>query len=118
MNKWVDVTKSFSKKARHYKNLYMEIDEMFDDAVEVSLFSCEEGPYEIFFTYDIFHGIIYTDAETAYEKRNEIKEALEVEYRVNKKVTNDFIHAFAKKYDVQLPNDIFFDFNLDSFFGQ
>ena len=112
MDKWIDVTNSFSKKNRHYKNLYMEINEVYGDELEVSLFSCKEGPYEIYFSYDIFYGIIYVDAATAYEKRNEIKKELEMEFRKNKKVTSEFINSFGEKYDVQLPNDIFFDFKL------
>jgi hypothetical protein len=112
MSKWVDVTNSFSERDRHYKNLYMEINEVYDGVVEVSLFSCKEEPYEIYFTYDIFYGIIYAEAATAYAKRNEIKKELEMEYRKNKQPTRDFINDFATKYDVQLPNDIFFNFNL------
>jgi len=115
MSKWVDVTNSFSEEDRHYKNLYMEINEVYD-VVELSLFSCLEGPYEIYFSYDRFYGIIYVDAATAHEKRNEIKKELEAEYSKNKKPTNDFINGFALKYDVQLPNDIFFDFNPEKYF--
>ena len=113
MKKWIDVTDSFSEKDRHYKNLYLEINEVYDGVIELSLFSCAEGPFEIYFSYDIFYGIIYSDAASAHKKRSEIKKALEAEYNKNKKPTNDFINAFAKKYDVHLPNDIFFDFKLD-----
>ena len=115
MNKWVDVTNTFSESERHYKNLYLELCEVFDDVVELSLFSCPEGPYEIYFTYDIFYGIVYVEATVAHEKRNEIKKELEMEYCKNKQATSDFINSFAAKYDVQLPNDIFFDFDLESF---
>ena len=115
MNNWVDVTSSFSEKERYYKNLYMEINEMYDDVVEVSLFSCMEGLYEIYFSYDIFYGIIYVEAETAHEKRNEVKKELEMEYNKNKQATRDFINSFAAKHDVQLPHDIFFNFNLEDF---
>ena len=115
MRKWIDVTDSFSEKARHYKNLYMEVNEVFGDVVEVSLFSCVEGLYEIYFTYDFFYGIIYVEAEAAHEKRNEIKKALEMEYRKNKRPTNGFINGFVAKYNVQLPNDIFFDFDMNGF---
>ena len=93
----------------------MEVNEVYDDVVEVSLFSCIEGPYEIYFTYDIFYGIIYVEAAMAHEKRNEIKKELEKEYRENKQPTSDFINNFAAKHDVQLPNDILFDFDLESF---
>ena len=39
MNEWVNVTDSFSESQRHYKNTYLEICEVFDEVVEVSLFS-------------------------------------------------------------------------------
>jgi len=112
MSKWVDVTSCFSEKRRHYKDLYMEINEVYDDVVEVSLFSSKEGPFEIYFSYNKFYGIIYVDATSAYEKRNEIKKVLEAEYRKNKKPTSAFINDFAKKYEVCLPGDIFFNFNF------
>ena len=112
MKEWVDVTDAFSEGARHYKDLYMEINEVFDDVVEVSLFSCEEGPYEIYFSYDIFYGIIYVEAAKAYEKREEVKKELEKEYRKHKKATDIFINSFAKKHDVQMPIDIIFDFDI------
>jgi hypothetical protein len=115
MNKWVDVTNTFSEEARYYKNLYMEINEVYDDFIELSLFSSTESDYEIYFSYDIFYGIIYVNATTAHEKREEIKNELEVEYNKNKKVTNDFINDFGAKYDVQLPNDILFDFDIADF---
>ena len=51
----------------------------------------------------------------AHEKHKEIKKELEMEYCKNKQPTSDFINDFAAKYDVQLPNDIFFDFDLESF---
>jgi hypothetical protein len=115
MNKWVDVTSSFSEESRHYKDLYMEINEVYDGVVEVSLFSCEEGSYEIYFSYGRFYGIIYVDEINAHEKRDEIKKELETEYRKNKKVTDAFINDFAVKHDVQMPSDILFDFDLASF---
>ena len=115
MKKWVDVTDTFRKKDRHYKSLYLEIDEMYDDAVEVSLFSNKKGPYEIYFAFDIFYGIVYADAAKAHETRNEMKKDLEKAYRKNKQPTDDFINTFAVKYDVQIPNDMFFDFDLTSF---
>ena len=115
MSEWIDVTSSFEEEDRYYKNLYMEINEVFDGVVELSLFTCEDGLFEIYFSYDRFYGIIYADASEAHEKRNEIKKVLETEYRKNKEPTSSFINDFAAKYDVQLPNDIYFDFNLESF---
>ena len=115
MKKWVDVTDTFDEEERYYKDLYLEIDEVFDEVVEVSLFSSNEGPYEIYFSYDIFHGIVYIEAEEAHEKRNEIKKEPEKEYRKNKKPMGDFINSFAEKHDVKLPDDIYFDFNIEDF---
>ena len=37
----------FSESQRYYKHTYLEIDEVYDEELEVSLFSSEEGPYEI-----------------------------------------------------------------------
>jgi len=112
MKKWVDVTNSFSERDRHYKNLYLEINEVYDDVIEVSLFSCTDEPFEIYFSFDKFYGIIYVEAANAHEKRDEIKKDLEKEYRKNKKSTSGFINDFCAKHNVQLPNDIFFDFKL------
>jgi len=115
MSKWVDVTNTFSDKSRYYKNLFLEICEVYDNVVELSLFTSTEEPYEIYFSYDIFYGIVYVEATTAHEKFSEMKKELEIEYRKNKKATNKFINNFASKHDVKMPNDIFFDFNLKNF---
>lgn len=109
MNKWVNVTDSFSEKQRHYNNTYLEIDEVYDGVVEVSLFSSKERPYEIYFSFGIFYGIIYVDAEKADSKREEIKIELLNEYLNNKEPSRKFINSFAKKHKVRMPNDIFFD---------
>lgn len=112
MNKWVNVTESFSEDNRHYNNTYLEIDEVYADVVEVSLFSSQEGPYEIYVSYGIMYGIIYVDAENAYSKREEIKQELEKEYVKHNEPTDEFIDAFCKKYNVSLPNDVLFNFPL------
>ena len=52
MMKWKNVTDTFSEKQRYYKEKYLEIDEVYDDALEVSVFSAVDGPYEIYFSYD------------------------------------------------------------------
>lgn len=109
MSKWENVTESFTEEDRHYKDTYLEINEVYDGVVEVSLFSRERGLHEIYFSYGIFYGIIYAKAEKAFAKREEIKKELEQEYLVHKEPTNEFINAFTKKHGVCLPNDIFFD---------
>lgn len=114
--KWVDVTETFSERERHYKKTYLEIDEVFDNTVEVSLFSSFEDDYEIYISYGKMYGIVYAEADQAYELREEIKKVLEEEYRKSAEPTGEFINAFAKKYNLCLPNDIFFDESI--FFGE
>ena len=105
MESWKNVTNTFSEKRRHYRNTYLEICEVYDEAVEVSVFSSESQPYEIYVSY----GVIYSNAEDAYAKLEEIKKVLEKEYKENKEPTDEFIEAFAEKYQLELPQDIIFD---------
>jgi hypothetical protein len=107
--KWENVTETFSEDARHYSNTYLEICEVYDGVVEVSLFSSIEHLYEIYFSYGIMYGIIYVDAENAYSKREEIKDELAQEYKIRKEPTSEFINAFVEKHEVCMPNDILFD---------
>lgn len=109
MEKWKNVTDTFSEESRHYKNTYLEICEVYDDAVEVSVFSSESQPYEIYVSYGRMHGIIYSNAEDAYAKLGEIKKVLEEEYKENKEPTTEFVETFVEKYQLKLPLDIFFD---------
>lgn len=109
MYKWENVTEHFSEDARHYKNTYMEINEVYDDKVEVSLFSSQEGPYEIYFSYGMFYGIIYVDAKDAAAKREEVKKELALAYNDNKEPTGEFINTSGEKHEVSLPSDILFD---------
>lgn len=109
MPEWKDVTECFSESQRHYKETYLEIDEVYDDKVEVSLFSTPDDLYEIYFSYGILHGIVYVEAEKAEAKREEIKKELELEYQAHKEPTGDFINSFCEKHEAALPDDIFFD---------
>lgn len=109
LNNWKNVTGIFSEEDRHYKNTYMEINEVYDEVLEVSLFSSKEGPYELYFSYGIFYGIIYVDAKKAESKREEIKKELKQAYQKHKEPTSEFINSFSDKHTVSLPNDIFFD---------
>ena len=84
MEKWRNVTKTFSKAQRHYRNMYLEICEVFDDKLEVSLFSSKVESYEIYFSYGIMYGIIYAEEENAALKYEEVKKELELEYRQRK----------------------------------
>ena len=49
MNQWKNVTGFFSEEDRYYKNTYLEISEVYDEKIEVSLFSSEEDQWEVFF---------------------------------------------------------------------
>ncbi len=115
MYTWRDVTETFSEEQRYYKDTYLEIDEVYNEEVEVSLFSAQEGPYEIYVSYGIMYGIIYVDADEAEAKREEVKKELAEEYEKHKEPTGDFINSFCERHNVCLPNDIFFD--TSSFFG-
>lgn len=106
MESWKNVTNTFSEKRRHYMNTYLEICEVYDEAVEVSVFSSESQPYEIYVSYGRMYGIIYSNAEDAYVKLEEIKKVLEKEY---KEPTTEFIKTFVEKYQLELPQDTFFD---------
>lgn len=116
MAEWKNVTDYFSEEQRHYNGKYLEIDEVYDDEVEVSVFSALNEPYEIYFSYDKFYGIVYAEKEVVYEVRDKMKRELQAEYEKNKKVTNEFINQFAEKYDVNMPPDILFNFDLSKFF--
>lgn len=106
---WINVTEEFTERQRHYNNKYLEIDEVYDELLEVSLFSSEEESYEIYVSYGIMYGIVYVEKEKAYELREEIKSVLEKEYQEHKEPTSQFINTFCKKYEMCIPNDIFFN---------
>lgn len=55
------------------------------------------------------YGIIYSNAEDAYAKLEEIKKVSEKEYKENKEPTDEFVETFAEKYQLELPQDIIFD---------
>lgn len=99
---WRDVTDYFSESQRHYRGTYMEIDEVYDESVEVSLFSSPDEEYEIYISYGCMYGIIYVEKEKAYELREEVKQVLEREYKIRKEPTDEFIDEFAEKYKLKL----------------
>ena len=68
MARWENVTNTFSEERRHYLNTYLEKCEVYDGTVEVSIFSSESQPYEIYVSYGRMYGIIYSNAEDAYAK--------------------------------------------------
>lgn len=109
MYAWRNVTELFSESQRHYKDCYLEIDEVYDECVEVSLFSSQKGLYEIYVSYGCMYGIIYAEAEEAEAKREEVKIVIEKEYQKHKEPTDKFINEFAEKYKLCMPSDILFD---------
>jgi len=112
MKSWRNVTETFSERERHYKNMYLETCQVFDEKLEVSLFSSEDDPYEIYFSYGRFYGIIYAEEGVAVEEYETVRKELEQEYRKRKETTAAFINEFAAKYRVCLPSDILFDFKF------
>lgn len=109
MGNWRNVTNTFSEERRHYLNTYLEICEVYDEAVEVSVFSAVANPYEIYVSYGIMYGIIYCDKEEAYEKFEEIKQVLQKDYEENKEPSDEFMRMFIDTYGLCLPNDVLFD---------
>jgi len=103
---WENVTEFFSEDERHYKNTYLEMNEVYNGKIEVSLFSSKEGLYEIYFSYGRLYGIIYVDAEKAESKREEVKNELAQEYQKHEEPTSEFVNVFCEKHKVSLPNDL------------
>jgi hypothetical protein len=112
--KWIDKTDTFEE--RRWKDKYLEICEVLDDKIEVNLYSCNDvNNYEIYVNYGIMYGIIYVHKDNAVKLREEIKKVIYDDYEKNgyneDKLTDEFINEFGKKYNITIPNDIFFDEN-------
>lgn len=113
---WVNVTEYFSEEQRNYNGKYLEIDEVYDDVVEVSYFSSPDDENEIYVSMGIMYGITYVHEHEADEIRNQIKAELEVEYKKNgENISSTFINNFAEKYRLCLPNDMFFSDDIFDF---
>ncbi len=113
MAQWEDVTNGFSEKERHYKDTYLEIDEVCGEELEVSLFSAKDRDYEIYFSFgERFYGIVYAKPEEAWQIREQMKKELEEECKRSKEPSDEFIDYFAEKFHVEMPMDTVFDFNL------
>ncbi len=112
MAEWRDVTSTFSEAQRHYKDTYLEQDEVYDEDLELSVFSTEDREYEIYFSYGRFYGIVYVQPEDTFDLRDQIKEELQNAYDETREPTDDFINRFAKKYEANLPLDMYYDFDL------
>lgn len=110
--KWIDKTDTFEK--RQWKDKYLEICEVLDDKIEVNLYSCEDiNNYEIYVNYGVMYGIVYVHKDNAIKLKEEIKSVIYKDYMKNgyseDMPTDEFISDFNKKYNIQIPNDIFFD---------
>ena len=117
---WKEVTDHFSEKQRHYKDTYLEIDQVYfnkkDETVcEVSIFSSMTGPYEIYISFGKMYGIIYTDEKRGYDLQKEIMQVFEEEYkkRSSKEPSGKFIDWFCEKYGVDIPADTFFNWDIE-----
>ena len=112
--KWIDKTATFEN--REWKDKFLEICEVLDDKIEVNLYSCDDiNNYEIYVSYGIMYGIVYAHKNKAEKLREEIKDLIYNDYITNgyneDMPSDEFISEFHKKYNIQIPNDIFFDEN-------
>ena len=112
--KWIDKTNTFEE--REWKDKYLEICEVLDDKIEINLYSCKDiNNYEIYVSYGVMYGIVFVHKDNAIKLREEIKDLIYKDYIKNgyrEDMPNDeFIQEFAKKYNIQIPNDMFFDEN-------
>lgn len=105
---WKDVTDTFSEERRHYKNMYLEVCEVYDKA-EVSLFSSMIDPYEIYFSYGRMYGIVYTNEEECEKTREAVKNDIAKAYDQSEQPTEEFVNYFFETYDADIPNDVLFD---------
>lgn len=121
---WIDVTKTFNEESKYYNGVYLEFSNIYVDGdfdiedvdygsviIEVCYYSSKTKPYEIYFSFGIMHGIIYTNEKEGPELVEKVKDELVKEYKKNKEPSNIFIDTFAKKYDVCMPTDMFFNFD-------
>lgn len=115
---WRNVTEEFSEERRHYKNLYLEECEVLDSEAEVSLFIADspDDDCEVYFSFGIFHGVVYATFADARDKFETMRREIEDERTRNGEPSPEFINSFCERYGVALPNDIFFDIDMDALF--
>ena len=109
---WIDKTDTFEQ--RNWKDKYLEICEVLDEKIEVNLYSCADiENYEIYVSYGVMYGIVYVHKDKAWDLREEIKKVIYDDYLKNgydpDMPTDEFMHNFIEKYNICIPNDIFFD---------
>ncbi len=110
--KWIDKTDTFER--RDWKDKHLEICEILDDKIEVNLYSRSNiEKYEIYVDYGVMYGIVYAHKDKAVELREEIKKVIYDDYMKNgyseDMPTDEFMHEFIEKYQLDIPMDIFFD---------
>ncbi len=82
--------------------------------MEASLFSVDDGTYEIYVSFDPMDGIVYAkNKQEAETVRENIKKDLVAEYKKSKVASDEFIEMFAEKYKLCLPLDTYFDFDFE-----
>lgn len=105
---WKDVTDTFTEPSRHWKGRYLELCEVTENEIELSLFSCPDDEWEVYVNYGRMYGVSYAPADKAADHRNAMKAEIEAEYQKNgMKPSNEFINAFAGKYQLDVMNAIF-----------
>ena len=113
--KWKDVTKTFEEERRYYRNTYLEKCEILSDDIEVSKFIAlsDNEKDEIYVNFDILNGVTYVRKNETDTRYRQIKREIKAEYLKNKKPSEDFVNSFAKKYDLDIFNNVF---NCDDMF--
>ena len=105
---WKDVTDTFPERSRHWKGRYLELCEVAENEIELSLFSCPDDMWEVYVNYGKMYGVSYAPAEKAAEHRNAMKAEIEAEFEQNGlNPSNDFIRTFATKYELDILNAVF-----------
>ena len=90
-------------------NTYLEICEVYDEAVEVSVFSSESQSYEIYVSYGRMYGIIYSNAEEAYAKLEEIKKFWRKNTKKTKNLRLNSLKILLKSINWNFLRTYFFD---------
>jgi len=105
---WKDVTETFTEPSRHWKGRYLELCEVAEGEIELSLFSRPDDNWEVYVNYGKMYGISYVHADNAVEYRNAMKAEIEAEYESNGLNPSDaFIDAFAGKYQLDIMSALF-----------
>ena len=111
---WISRIDYFSLEDRHYKDSFLEICEVYDDKVEVDLFSREDpNDWEIYIIFGYMTGLVKTSKDKEAKKREEIKKALIEEYKKNESPSDEFVKKFEKEFNFEWQEP--FDDSVDPF---